>query len=179
MSTCANSFEKHFIYARRLLNKRKLLILLFLSSFVQHKLFKLYFCKQVFEFYCYILFCKPSNFFILKITKASKDQNKNYLFVVKTFFPRVCTTKELIDWCILILLTRESDGALCFGRILTHLGVDNFPSFPVDVLTSSHVNLLLVQSHLAEIIIVKRLIYGCNNVTRMQVEFIIMRSESS
>ena len=39
----------------------------------------------------------------------------------------------LIDWCIFILLSRESDGALCFGRIRTRLGVDHFPSFPVDV----------------------------------------------
>ena len=31
-------------------------------------------------------------------------------------------------------------------------------------------NLLLVQSHQAEIIIVKRLIQGCNNVTRVRVE---------
>ena len=34
---------------------------------------------------------------------------------------------------IFILLSRESDGALCFERIRTHLGVDHFPSFPVDV----------------------------------------------
>ena len=79
----------------------------------------------------------------------------------------------LIDWCIFILLSRESDGALCFGRIRTRLGVDHFPSFPVDVLTSSHVNLLLVRSHQAEIIIVKRLIQGRNNVTRVWVELMI------
>ena len=88
-------------------------------------------------------------------------------------------TKRLIDWCIFILLSRESDGALCFGRIRTRLGVDHFTSFPVDVLTSSHVNLLLVQSHQAEIIIVKRLIQGRNNVTRVRVEVMILRSESS
>ena len=45
--------------------------------------------------------------------------------------------------------------------------------------TFSHVNLLLVRSHQAEIIIVKRLIQGRNNVTRVQVELMIMRSESS
>ena len=59
------------------------------------------------------------------------------------------------------------------------LGVDHFPSFPVDVLTSSHVNLLLVRSHQAEIIIVKRLIQGRDNVTRLRVELMILRSESS
>ena len=46
-------------------------------------------------------------------------------------------------------------------------------------ITDSHVNLLLVQSHQAEIIIVKRLIQGRNNVTRVRVELMIMRSESS
>ena len=66
-----------------------------------------------------------------------------------------------------------------FGRIRTRLGVDHFPSFPVDVLTSSHVNLLFVRSHQAEIIIVKRLIQGRNNVTRVRVELMILRSESS
>ena len=86
---------------------------------------------------------------------------------------------RLMDWCIFILLSRESDGVLCFGRIRTRLGVDHFPSFPVDVLTSSHLNLLLIQSHQAEIIIVKRLIQERNNVTRVQVELMIMRSESS
>ena len=86
---------------------------------------------------------------------------------------------KMIDWCIFILLSRESDGALCFGRIRTRLGVDHFPSFPVGVLTSSHVNLLLVRSHQAEIIVVKRLIQGRNNVTRVRVELMILRSESS
>ena len=86
---------------------------------------------------------------------------------------------KMIDWCIFILLSRESDGALYFGQIRTRLGVDHFPSFPVDVLTSSHVNLLLVRSYQAEIIIVKRLIQGRNNVTRVRVELMILRSESS
>ena len=65
----------------------------------------------------------------------------------------VQTYNWLIDWCIFILLSQESDGALYFGRIRTRLGVDHFPSFTVDVLTSSHVNLLLVRSYQAEIII--------------------------
>ena len=85
----------------------------------------------------------------------------------------------MIDWCIFILLSRESDGALCFGRIRTRLGVDHFPSFPVGVLTSSLVNLMLVRSHQAEIIIVKRLIQGRNNVTMVRVELMTLRSESS
>ena len=182
VSTCANSVEKHFIYARRLLNTRKLLILLFLSSFVQHNRFKLCFCclgKRIFEITGYIFLLQTEQFFYLKNNKGKEGSKQNISVCGITFFPRVCTTKILIDWCIFILLSRESNRALCFGRIRNHLGVDHFPSFPVDVLTSSHVNLLLVQSHQAEIIIVKCLIHGCNNVTRMRVEFMIMRSESS
>ena len=57
--------------------------------------------------------------------------------------------------------------ALSFERFRTRLGVDYFPSFPVETLTSSHVNLLLVRSHQGEIFNVKRLI---NNVTRVRVE---------
>ena len=38
--------------------------------------------------------------------------------------------KALIDGCIFILLSRESDGALCFALIHTRLEVDHFRSFP-------------------------------------------------
>ena len=41
---------------------------------------------------------------------------------IKTDFCSGC--KSLIDWLIFILLSQESDGALCFGRIRTRLGVD-------------------------------------------------------
>ena len=76
----------------------------------------------------------------------------------------------LIDWLVHLYppITRKRRCAICFGQIRTRLGVDHFPSFPVDVLTSSHINLLLIRSHQAEIIIVKRLIQGCNNVTRVR-----------
>ena len=43
---------------------------------------------------------------------------------------RSATSSRLIDWCIFILLSREIDGALYFGRIRTRLRVDHFPSFP-------------------------------------------------
>ena len=88
----------------------------------------------------------------------------------------------LIDWLIGACLSSYHEKATVhyvFGRIRTRLGVDHFPSFPVDVLTSSHVNLQLVRSHQAEIIIVKRLIQGRNNVTRVRVELMTLRSESS
>ena len=44
------------------------------------------------------------------------------------------------------------------------------PMFLWISLNSGPLNLLLVQSHQAEIIIVKRLIQGRNNVTRVRVE---------
>ena len=52
------------------------------------------------------------------------------------------------------------------------------PSFPVDF-SSDFFNLLLARLHQAEIIIVKRLIQGRNNETRLGVEPLTLRSWSS
>ena len=56
------------------------------------------------------------------------------------------------------------------GGIRTCLGVSNDPMFLWISSNSCPLNLLLVRSHQAEIIIVKRLIQGRNNVTRVRVE---------
>ena len=56
------------------------------------------------------------------------------------------------------------------GGIRTCLGVSNHPMFLSNSSNSCPLNLLLVRSHQAEIIIVKRLIQAQNNVTRVQVE---------
>ena len=56
------------------------------------------------------------------------------------------------------------------GGIRTCLGVSDDPMFLWLSSNSCPLNLLLVQSHQAEIIIVKRLIQGRNNVTRVRVE---------
>ena len=56
------------------------------------------------------------------------------------------------------------------GGIRTCLGVFGDPMFPWIFSNSCPLNLLLVRNHQAEIIIVKRLIQGRNNVTRMRVE---------
>ena len=56
------------------------------------------------------------------------------------------------------------------GGIRTCLGVFVDPMFLCISSNSCPLNLLLVQSHQAEIIIVKRLIQGRNNVTRVRVE---------
>jgi len=78
--------------------------------------------------------------------------------IVRTSFV-VC----LFICSIFILLSRESDGGaiLYFGRIRTRLGVSisEFSGCFVDFLP---LNLLLVRSNQAEIIIVKRLIQGRN-----------------
>ena len=56
------------------------------------------------------------------------------------------------------------------GGIRTCLGVSDDPMFLWIFLNSCPLNLLLVRSHQAEIIIVKHLIQGRNNVTRVRVE---------
>ena len=56
------------------------------------------------------------------------------------------------------------------GGIRTCLGVSDDPMFLWISSNSYPLNLLLVRSHQAEIIIVKRLIQGRNNVTRVRVE---------
>ena len=56
------------------------------------------------------------------------------------------------------------------GGIRTCLGVSDDPMFLWISSNSCPLKLLLVRSHQAEIIIVKRLIQGRNNVTRVRVE---------
>ena len=56
------------------------------------------------------------------------------------------------------------------GGIRTCLEVSDDPMFLWISSNSCPLNLLLVQSHQAEIIIVRRLIQGCNNVTRVWVK---------
>ena len=66
-----------------------------------------------------------------------------------------------------------------FGGIRTCLGVFNDPNLPEIFRNSLELNLLLVRSYEAEIIIIKRLIQGRNNVTWEQIEPMIMRLGSS
>ena len=56
------------------------------------------------------------------------------------------------------------------GGIRTCLGVSDDPMFLWLSSNSCPLNLLLVRSHVAELIIVKRLIQGRNNETRVRVE---------
>ena len=83
------------------------------------------------------------------------------------------------DFFIFILLSRESDGGA-----MRRTNPDSlrsyllFPSFPVEF-SSDFFNLLLARFHQAEIIIVKHLIQGRNNETRLGVEPLTLRSWSS
>ena len=61
-------------------------------------------------------------------------------------------------------------GYFVIGGIRTCLGVSDDPMFLWISSNSCPLNLLLVRSHQAEIIIVKRLIQGRNSVTRVRVE---------
>ena len=62
------------------------------------------------------------------------------------------------------------DNYFVLGGICTCLGVSSDPMFLWISLNSCPRNLLLVRSHQAEMIIVKSLIQGCNNLTKVQVE---------
>ena len=67
-------------------------------------------------------------------------------------------------------LTFHYNDYFVIGGIRTCLGVSDNPMFLWISSNSCPLNLLLVRSHQAEIIIVKRLIQGRNNVTRVRVE---------
>ena len=76
-------------------------------------------------------------------------------------------------WYIDPFLSSTHGGAFILDELLSSppRKLTVFQAFPFTFdLISSRVNLLLVRSHKAEIIIVKRLIQGRNNVTRMLVE---------
>ena len=66
--------------------------------------------------------------------------------------------------------TFQSNDYFVIGGIRTCLGVSSYPMFLLISSNSRPLHLLLVRSHQAEIIIVKRLIQECNNVTRVRVE---------
>ena len=86
---------------------------------------------------------------------------------------------SVIDWLISLSLSsyrKKAAEAPCSGRIQTRLGVAfvfrlNF--------ASDFFNLLLAGFHQAEIIIVKHLIQGRNNETRLGVKSVTLRSWSS
>ena len=63
-----------------------------------------------------------------------------------------------------------SSSGLCFRVRACRPVYNSDPMFLWISLNSCPVNLLLVRSHRAEKIIVKRFIQGCNNVTRVRVE---------
>ena len=81
----------------------------------------------------------------------------------------------LIHFFIFPFYHEKAAEALCVGRIQTRSGVALFPIFPVEFF-SDFSNLLLAT---LEIIIVKHLVQGHNNETRLGVEPLTLRSWSS
>ena len=80
------------------------------------------------------------------------------------------STQKYIFFPYLSSAHEEATVALLFWTNPHSLRSWPFSKFSGWRMNSSHVNLLLVRSHQAEIIIVKRLIQGRNNVTRVRVE---------
>ena len=105
----------------------------------------------------------------------------NYLALMRAIIYsfRKPVPAKLIDFFIFILLSRESDGGA-----MRRTNPDSlrsclcFQVFPVEF-SSDFFNLLLARFHQAEIIIVKHLIQGRNNETRLGVEPSTLRSWSS
>ena len=85
---------------------------------------------------------------------------------------------SIIDWCICILLSQESDGSAIVWTNPRPIRSWPFSKFSGWCLTSFLVSLLLVRSHRAEIIILKRHIQGRNNVTWVWVDPKVIRSLS-
>ena len=82
---------------------------------------------------------------------------------------------KLLDFSLLFVSfsfrhTFHYQDYFVIGGIRTCVGVSDDPMFLWISSNSCPLNLLLVRSYQAEIIIVKRLIQGRNNVTRVRVE---------
>ena len=77
-----------------------------------------------------------------------------------------------VGWSVAALSSciEKAMVSLGLGQIRTSFGRDHFTRFFVAIRLLSHVALLLVRSHQAETIIVKRLIQRRNIVTRVRVE---------
>ena len=89
--------------------------------------------------------------------------------VVAHIYPPVTGQRQTLTcWTIRTLFHYQDYFVI--GGIRTCLGVSDDPMFLWISSNFCPLNLLLVRSHQAEIIIVKRLIQGRNSVTRVRVE---------
>ena len=116
-------------------------------------------------------------------TKEGKDNKEQLLNIIKTIltnsnvlvvvvahiYPPVTGQRQTLSCWTIRTLFYYQDYFVIAG-IRTCLEVSDDPMFLWISSNSCPLNLLLVRSHQAEIIIVKRLIQGHNNVTRMRVE---------
>ena len=91
------------------------------------------------------------------------------VIVVAPIYPPVTGQRQTLTyWTIRTLFIGLTNFMI--GGIRTCLGVSDDPVFLWISLNSCRLNLLLVRSHQAEIIIVKRLFQGRNSMTRVRVE---------
>ena len=103
---------------------------------------------------------------VLLVTNA---WNGSVVVVVAHIYPPVTGQRQMLTyWTIRTLFITVI--AFVIGGIRTCLGVSDDLMFLWISSNSCLLNLLLVGNHQAEIIIVKRLIQGRNNVTRVRVE---------
>ena len=89
--------------------------------------------------------------------------------VVAHIYPPVTGQRQTLTYWTIRTLFHYNDYFM-IGGIRACLGVSDDPMFLWISSNSCPLNLLLVRNHQAEIIIIKRLIQGRNNVTRVRVE---------
>ena len=88
--------------------------------------------------------------------------------VVGHVYPPVTGQRQTLSYCS--IRTLHCNDYFVRGRICTCLGVSKDSMFLWISSNSCPLSLLLVRSHHAETIIVKRLIKGRNSVTEVQIE---------
>ena len=129
------------------------------------------------------MFCCNNPISIQKRSVAVNNFNLVLLLIpylkVQTFIHYICCCSAYLSSCHQTAsdtnllddpLTFHYNDYFVIGGICTCLGVFDDPMFLWISSNSCPLNLLLVRSHQAEIIIIKRLTLGHNNVTRVRVE---------
>ena len=111
--------------------------------------------------------CSSTSLFTIP-TKASNIYNLLVVVVAHTY-PTVPEQRQTLTIGQSALLLLQLDYFVV-GGMRTCLGVSRNPIFLRNSSNYCSLNLLLVRSHHAEISIVKRLIQGRNNVTKVPVE---------
>ena len=127
----------------------------------------LFFCRRFLQRKSYFK-VKPSIKLGLDYHYINFRESREYLlFVVTHIYPPVTGQRQTLTIGRSIRTLFNAEITFKFGGIRTCLEVSSDPMFPWISSNSCPLNLLLVRSHQAEIIIVKRQIQGRNNVIRL------------